>query len=54
MSRGEPIEDVDGGALTLVADSICVHGDTAGAVEIARTVREALSAAGVALAPFVR
>ena len=54
MSRGEPIEDVDGGALTLVADSICVHGDTDGAVEIARTVREALSAAGVALAPFVR
>ena len=54
MSRGEPIEDVEGGALTLVADSICVHGDTAGAVEIARTVRAALAAAGVALAPFVR
>jgi UPF0271 protein len=52
MAAGEPIADVDGGALVLTPDSICVHGDTRGAVEIARQVREALTAAGVVLAPF--
>ena len=34
-------------------ESICLHGDTPGAVELARRVREALDAAGVRLAPFV-
>jgi UPF0271 protein len=38
--------------LTLRPESICVHGDTAGAVEIARQVREALAAAGVKLSSF--
>jgi UPF0271 protein len=52
MASGEPIQDVEGGPLALRPDSICVHGDTSGAVEIAREVREALAAAGVALAPF--
>ena len=52
MAGGEPITDVDGGPLVLAPDSICVHGDTRGAVEIARQVREALTTAGVALAPF--
>ncbi|MFP5369508.1 MAG: LamB/YcsF family protein, partial [Actinomycetes bacterium] len=52
MARREPIEHVEGGPLTVTADSICVHGDTRGAVEIARSVREALVEAGVRLAPF--
>lgn len=52
MARGEPIEDCDGGALTLTPGSICVHGDTPGAVEIADAVRSALADAGVRLAPF--
>jgi UPF0271 protein len=52
MATGEAITDVDGGPLVLAPDSICVHGDTRGAVEIARQVREALSTAGVTLAPF--
>ena len=52
MAAGEPIEDVEGGALTVRPDSICVHGDTSGAVEIARQVRQALTSADVALAPF--
>jgi UPF0271 protein len=52
MATGEPIADVDGGPLTLTPGSICVHGDTRGAVEIARQVREALDAAGVSLGPF--
>jgi UPF0271 protein len=52
MATGEPIRDVEGGALTLRPASICVHGDTPGAVQVAHRVREALTAAGVELAPF--
>ncbi|WP_308010442.1 5-oxoprolinase subunit PxpA [Blastococcus sp. LR1] len=53
MATGEPIRDVEGGSLTLRPASICVHGDTPGAVEIARQVREALTGAGIELSPFV-
>ncbi|NEM04603.1 LamB/YcsF family protein [Geodermatophilus normandii] len=52
MATGEPIADVEGGALRLDPQSICVHGDTPGAVDIARRVRTALGEAGVELAPF--
>jgi len=52
MATGSPVSDVDGGSLTLDPRSICVHGDTSGAVEIARAVRAALADAGVELAPF--
>src|SRR3712207_2444497 len=52
MATGEPVTDVEGGLLRLSPESICVHGDTQGAVQIARQVREALTAAGVALGPF--
>ena len=53
MATGEPIADVDGGFLTVAAGSICVHGDTPGAVGIARKVKDALGTAGVTVAPFV-
>jgi len=52
MATGGTVPDIDGGSLTLKPQSICVHGDTAGAVEIARQVRSALTDAGVTLAPF--
>ena len=52
MATGEPVTDVAGGALHLAPDSICVHGDTPGAVDIARRVRADLERAGVALTPF--
>ncbi|RFU20395.1 LamB/YcsF family protein [Geodermatophilus marinus] len=52
MARGEPVRDAEGGSLRLSPDSICVHGDTPGAVAIARRVRAALTGAGVELAPF--
>jgi len=52
MATGQPIIDVDGGTLRLSPDSICVHGDTPGAVGIARAVKDALAAAGIVLAPF--
>lgn len=43
---------IDGEPIRLEAHSICVHGDTRGAVEIARRVRARLEAAGVTLAPL--
>jgi UPF0271 protein len=52
MATGATVKDVDGGDLRIAPGSICVHGDTPGAVEIARVVRAALSQAGVTLAPF--
>lgn len=53
IATGKPIVDIEGGSLTVSAESICVHGDTAGAVNIALSVKEALTTAGVAVAPFV-
>ena len=46
------IEAIDGSTLRLEAQSICVHGDSAGAVDMARRIREELVAGGVAIAPF--
>jgi UPF0271 protein len=40
-------------ATTGTVESICVHGDTPGAVEMAARVRDGLAAAGVTLVPFV-
>ena len=41
----------DGTILPLAAESICCHGDTPGAVEIAAAVRQGLESAGVAIGP---
>ena len=42
----------DGTDIDVQVDSLCVHGDTPGAVAMARAVRKALAAAGVAVEPF--
>ncbi|MGB0111705.1 MAG: 5-oxoprolinase subunit PxpA [Ilumatobacteraceae bacterium] len=42
----------DGSVISLRAQSICVHGDTPGAVDIARAVRSALDQAGVGVYRF--
>ncbi|MCW2538771.1 MAG: hypothetical protein JWN95_496 [Frankiales bacterium] len=47
------VSAVDGTVLTVAPDSVCVHGDTPGAVQIAEQVRAALLAAGATIAPFV-
>ncbi len=41
-----------GGDIAVAARTICVHGDSPGAVAVARAVRAALLAAGVRLAPI--
>jgi UPF0271 protein len=43
---------VDGARVKVGIDSICVHGDTPGAVKLAETVRNALTRAGLTLRPF--
>jgi UPF0271 protein len=40
----------DGSRVAVVAQTLCLHGDTPGAAEIARAVRERLEAEGVAIA----
>ena len=52
-TRGE-IVAVDGTVLRTEARSLCLHGDTPGAVAHARAVRAALDAAGVEVIPFAR
>ncbi|WP_327328001.1 LamB/YcsF family protein [Streptomyces sp. NBC_01210] len=42
-----------GTTVTLTPRSLCVHGDTPGAAEMAREVKRALLEAGVTLSPFV-
>jgi 5-oxoprolinase (ATP-hydrolysing) subunit A len=46
------VQAIDGTQVRLDARSLCIHGDTAGAVALARAVRVALEQAGVTLAPF--
>src|SRR5699024_12861102 len=46
-SRG--VRATDGSWVELPVCSLCLHGDTPGAVELARTVRERLEGAGVRL-----
>lgn len=43
----------DGQPIRLSGQSICVHGDTPGAVAMAQAIRTALIAAGYELSPFV-
>jgi UPF0271 protein len=52
MAVERVVESVDGVVVPAPVASICLHGDTPGAVELVRRVRAALSAAGVTVAPF--
>lgn len=53
MARDGVVASVDGGDVRVDAQSLCVHSDTPGAVPVARAVRAALEAAGLALRPVV-
>ena len=46
------VETIDGAVVDVDAESLCVHGDTPGAVAMAAAVRAALAAAGVRVAAF--
>lgn len=49
--HGETVA-VDGTTVPVVVESLCVHGDTPGAVGLARRLRTALTDAGLELTPF--
>src|SRR2546428_4408016 len=46
------VRTVDGGELELDVESICVHGDSPNAPQIAQAIRQALQQAGIELAPL--
>nr|WP_239028755.1 5-oxoprolinase subunit PxpA [Pseudonocardia acidicola] len=48
------VRAVDGSDVRVTAESVCVHGDSRGAVAMAAAVRAGLIEAGVTLRPFVR
>lgn len=52
MAADGVVHAVDGTPVAVAVRSVCVHGDTPGAVDLARAVRTALEAAGVRVAPF--
>ncbi len=52
MVRTGLVQASDGTDIPMAADSICVHGDSPGALEMAGALRQALAAAEVAIRPF--
>jgi UPF0271 protein len=52
MATDHEVVAVDGSVIVLPVESLCVHGDTAGAVDLARAVRAALASESVVVHPF--
>ncbi len=53
LAREGALQAVDGSMVRIEAESICVHGDSPGAVSIARSLRERFEKEGIAINPFV-
>jgi UPF0271 protein len=49
MVRRQAVPTRSGGELPRRVDSLCVHGDSPGAVDVGEAVRTALEAAGIAV-----
>jgi UPF0271 protein len=47
MVRQQTVTAIDGSRVSVEIDTICVHGDTPGAADLAKRIRQALAAAGV-------
>jgi UPF0271 protein len=52
MVQDGAVISVTGKVIKMRTDTVCIHGDTPGAVDIARGVRKALKDAGIDVAPF--
>jgi UPF0271 protein len=52
IAAGEPIDARDGTPITIRATSLCVHGDSPGAVALAGAVRRSLTDHEIPVAPF--
>ena len=53
MATEQSVRTIDGSILKLRAESICVHGDSPGAVAMATAVKSALGEAGVPVGSFL-
>ena len=54
MVQDGAVVSVSGKVIKMRTDTVCIHGDTPGAVDIARGVRKALKGNGIDVAPFKR
>jgi UPF0271 protein len=52
MVTDDTVTAIDGTSVAISVASLCLHGDTPGAVELGRAARAALEAAGVTVEPF--
>ncbi len=52
MVKNRAVTAIDGAVVPLDAQTICVHGDTPGAVDMIKSIRMKLEQAGVTLQPF--
>ena len=52
MVQDGAVVSVTGKVIKMRTDTVCIHGDTPWAVEIAREIRQALKAAKIEVAPF--
>jgi UPF0271 protein len=52
MATEHTVTAIDGTDVPMPVASLCVHGDSPGAVSLAQAVRSGLTAAGVTIAPF--
>jgi UPF0271 protein len=52
MVQDGAVTTITGKVIKMKMDTVCIHGDTPGAVEIGRHVRTALKAAGIDVKPF--
>jgi UPF0271 protein len=53
LAREGTLEAIDGSTIKIDAQSICVHGDSPGAVAIAREIRRAFEADGITVRSFL-
>lgn len=53
LAREGTLEAIDGSTIRIDAQSICVHGDSLGAVAIAREIRRAFEADGITVRSFL-
>lgn len=52
LARDHALTDASGHRIAVTADTICVHGDTPGADQLAQAIRRALEQAGIAIVPL--
>lgn len=52
MVQAGGVETIEGGLLPMEIASICVHGDSPGAIQMAAAVRKRLTEAGIEVKPF--